>query len=352
MAITLHDSSPHQPSKNRLRKLFSKTITPVNSWKSKLIDCYRLSTMPYRSWRRRQLAAQGKVPTYAIFYHRIADEHHNPWSMSRAQFKRQIDWFQKEFDLVSLAELQRRVDSGFNDRPTLSITFDDGYAENCEYALPLLVERNIPVTYFVTIDNITKQIAFPHDVELGQDLPTNTAESIRALANCGIEIGAHTRTHPDLGKVTDPKLLADEVILASQEIEELIGKPVQYFAFPFGQRENLNHSAFAMLKEHGFLGVCSAYGGWNPIGGDSFHIQRVHGDPSFERVKNWLSFDPRVARVKPYQYERRANRRDGKPDPTKVSEITIPPATDSPTPDAAITAVPMTNPPSSAANDS
>ena len=134
--------------------------------------------------------------------------------MTCEQFKRQIDWFQEEFDLVSLAELQRRVDSGFNDRPTLAITFDDGYAENCEYALPLLIERKIPVCYFVTIDNIVRQEPFPHDVELGQDLPVNTLESLKTIANSGIEIGAHTRTHIDLGSVSDQELLADEVILS------------------------------------------------------------------------------------------------------------------------------------------
>ena len=267
------------------------------------------------------MTSKGRVPTHSIFYHRVADDQPNPWTMTRDQFKRQIDWFQKEFDLVSLAELQRRIDSGFNDRPTLAITFDDGYAENCEYALPLLIERKIPVCYFITIDNVIRQAPFPHDVELGQNLPVNTIESLRGLSNSGIEIGAHTRTHLDLGQVSDSALLADEVIQASREIEELIGKPVQYFAFPFGQRENLNHGVFSMLKEHGFLGVCSAYGGWNNIGGDSFHIHRIHGDPSFERIKNWFSFDPRVARVKPYKYERRASRRDGSADPTQIHEI-------------------------------
>ena len=267
------------------------------------------------------MTSKGRVPTHSIFYHRVADDQPNPWTMTRDQFKRQIDWFQKEFDLVSLAELQRRIDSGFNDRPTLAITFDDGYAENCEYALPLLIERKIPVCYFITIDNVIRQAPFPHDVELGQNLPVNTIESLRGLSNSGIEIGAHTRPHLDLGQVSDSALLADEVIQASHEIEELIGKPVQYFAFPFGQRENLNHGVFSMLKEHGFLGVCSAYGGWNNIGGDSFHIHRIHGDPSFERIKNWFSFDPRVARVKPYKYERRASRRDGSGDPTQIHEI-------------------------------
>ena len=42
------------------------------------------------------------------------------------------------------------------------------------------------------------------------------------------------------------------------------------------------------------------YGGWNEIGADSFHLQRLHGDPNFERMKNWLTFDPRIESVSRY----------------------------------------------------
>ena len=49
-----------------------------------------------------------------------------------------------------------------------------------------------------------------------------------------------------------------------------------------------------MLKKEGFLGVCSTLGGINEIGGDSFHISRLHGDPNFSRMQNWLTFDPRL----------------------------------------------------------
>ncbi len=85
-----------------------------------------------------------------------------------------IDWFEENFQIVDLQECQRRISSGFNTRPTLSITFDDGYSENCDFALPLLIERRIPVTYFVTTSNIFQQKPFAHDVEAGFPLPVNT----------------------------------------------------------------------------------------------------------------------------------------------------------------------------------
>ena len=272
----------------------------MSTWKTKLIQAYRLTSLPYRQIRWFNMARKGQVPAIILFYHRVADDHPNPWTMSRQDFSIQIDWLQDNFDIVSLEECQHRILKRGNHRPTLSITFDDGYAENCEYALPLLVERRIPVTYFVTTDHTFNQKPFKHDVDVNCPLPTNTIESLIAMDRAGIEIGAHTRTHPDLGSVTDERELVDEVVAASIELEAMIGRRIRYFAFPFGQTHNLNAKVFGMLREVGFLGVCSAYGGWNEVGEDAFHLQRMHGDPNIERMKNWLTYDPRIQSVKRY----------------------------------------------------
>ena len=271
---------------------------------AKLIDLYRVATWPIRKWGYSQMKRSGTVPVYSIFYHRVADDNLNPWTIRCDKFQNQIDWMQDNFDIVDLQECQRRIDSGYNVRPTLSITFDDGYSENCDFALPMLVERRIPVTYFVTTHHTFNQRPFQHDVERTAPLTTNTIESLRALDLAGVEIAAHTRNHPDLAKVNSQEQLWDEVIKASRELGELIGRDVRYFAFPYGQYCNLNPRVFQLLREEGFLGVCSAYGGWNNIGGDSFHIQRIHGDPSISRMMNWLTYDPRIANVERYDYEK------------------------------------------------
>lgn len=305
----------------------------MNNWNSKLIKAYRLASMPARRWRYMKMCQQGKLPIYSLFYHRIADNNLNPWTMTCDEFQTQIDWFQENFEIVDLEECQRRIRSGFNDRPTLSITFDDGYSENCEFALPMLVERRIPVTYFVTTYHTTQQKPFAHDVEREAPLPTNTIESLRALDKAGVEIGGHTRNHPDLGKIICEETLFDEVIKASREMEELIGRKIRYFAFPFGQLNNLNPRVFEMLREEGFLGVCSAYGGWNNVGEDPFHIQRIHGDPSFERVKNWLTYDERIRRVERYEYTSELDCWKQKNSKSKTTTILLP--LDCPTPNAA-----------------
>ena len=262
-----------------------------------MIDAYRWGTMPWRWWVRRKAVRNGTMPVAILFYHRVADDDPNPWTISCDGFQKQINWLQKNFDIVSLEEAQNRIRSGRNTRPTVCITFDDGYADNSTFALPMLIRRKIPVTYFVTTYHTTEGQPFAHDVERGAPLAPNAPETLRALADAGVEIGGHTRNHPSLGDIKDPDKLMDEVITATREMEKIICRKIRYFAFPFGQVENLNSQVFRLAKEHGFEGICSAYGGWNEIGGDGFYLQRFHGDPEIAYLKNWLSLDPRKRKI-------------------------------------------------------
>jgi peptidoglycan/xylan/chitin deacetylase (PgdA/CDA1 family) len=120
----------------------------------------------------------------------------------------------------------------------------------------------------------------------------------------GVEIGSHSFSHPDLGSISDRDRLDREIVATKRELEDAIGQPIRYFAFPFGQRNNLSARAFAIGREAGYWGMCSAYGGYNEVGGDPFHLQRIHGDPELTYLKNWLDFDPRVRRVGRYEYSR------------------------------------------------
>ncbi len=256
-------------------------------------SAYYYATLPLRSWKRRQMASAGQAPLCVLFYHRIADSYPNGWSMSNAQFQAQVDWMQQNVDLISMEEIQRRKAAGSNHKVAVNISFDDGYAENCEVALPMLIERGIPCTYFVSLDFILNQRAFPHDIEAGQPLPPNTTDQLRALADAGIEIGAHTRNHPNVGAIKDHDVLVDEIVTATRELSELIERPIRYFAYPFGKPENMTQMATDLARESGLEAVCSAYGAYNLPGEDPFHIQRIHGDPEFTRFRNWLTVDPR-----------------------------------------------------------
>jgi peptidoglycan/xylan/chitin deacetylase (PgdA/CDA1 family) len=285
----------------------------MSSWKSFLLALYYAGTLPYR-WRRQAQAAKvGAAPVMVLYYHRVADDAANDWTMSNRMFAQQMAWLREHFDLVSLEEAQARIRSGRNERTAVSITFDDGYADNCEQALPLLIRERIPCTYFVSNRQIFDGQPFPHDKDSGRRFASNSVEELRDLATAGIEIGAHTRTHCDLGMVKDSTQLFDEVVTASEELQAAIRKPVRYFAFPYGQYANLNRQVFHLAYENGFDGVCSAYGAFNFPGDDAFHLQRIPADYSLLRLKNWTTVDPRKRHAPRFEYETpsQARRRQG-----------------------------------------
>ncbi len=264
--------------------------------KAPMIDLYYLATLPQRRQAVTRLENNHQVPVMVLFYHRVADSQPNGWTISSEMFRRQIEWVQERFDIVTLEEAQHRVAADENDRPTVCLTFDDGYADNCETAIPWLLERKIPFTYFVASDNLLSGKPFTHDVAAGCPLQPNTVEQICEMAAAGVEIGAHTRSHADLGKITDEQTLYDEIVGSKRDLEAIVDRSVRYFAFPFGLPENMSTQAFRIAFEAGLWGVCSAYGGYNLPGDDKFHLQRIHGDPQWARFRNWLTVDPRKLR--------------------------------------------------------
>ena len=174
----------------------------MKSSRQLMLTGYYWATLPAR---RRAAATRGCgrcEPVQILFYHRVADEHPNDWTMSTRAFAAQIDWLRARFDLVSLAEAQARIAAGRNDRPTACITFDDGYADNMRFAVPLLLKHEIPFTYFVSTDHVLGGKPFPHDVACGRPLAPNTLDDFARLAAAGVEIGGHTRSHADAGQLS------------------------------------------------------------------------------------------------------------------------------------------------------
>jgi peptidoglycan/xylan/chitin deacetylase (PgdA/CDA1 family) len=272
-------------------------------WKQLLLTLYYHASYPVRAWNYWRDVSQDRLPVMVLYYHRIADDRANPWTISPAMFLRQIQWLRERFDFISLEDAQQRIRRGYNPQPCISITFDDGYAENCQQAIPWLIKHRIPCTYFVTVQNVLQEEPFSHDLVMGHRFAPNTLEQLQAMAAAGIEIGAHAYTHCDLGTMVDHRLLRHELATAKQDLEAALARPVRYFAFPYGLPANLNPAAFVLAKEAGYHGVCSSYGGFNFPGDDPFHLQRIPVDDNLIRLKNWVTMDPRKLHIPRFQYE-------------------------------------------------
>ena len=229
------------------------------NWKLKLLSLYYHGSYPYRLWKNWIASMAGKSPVMVLFYHRVADDAASGWTISNSMFARQMQWLKSNFDMVSLEEAQWRIRCGANHRPSISITFDDGYADNCAQALPLLLEQRIPCMYFVSTGHIFEGSSFPHDVAAGHNFAPNTIDQLRVFSAAGIEIGAHTRTHADLAQVTDPERMFEEVVAPRDDLKAALGCDVRYFAFPYGQYVNLDRFACHLAREAGYQGICSIF---------------------------------------------------------------------------------------------
>jgi L-rhamnose isomerase len=86
-------------------------------------------------------------------------------------------------------------------------------------------------------------------------------------------------------------------------LQELLGRSVRYFAFPFGHWEHLDVRAMDIAYEAGYEAVCSCYGGYNFPGDNPFHMQRTPIDDSMSQFKNCVSVDPRKIHVRRFSWE-------------------------------------------------
>jgi peptidoglycan/xylan/chitin deacetylase (PgdA/CDA1 family) len=126
-------------------------------------------------------------------------------------------------------------------RKLLHVTFDDAYKSVAE-AMPILEQLAIPATIFACADYARdgRPLAVPELADRAAGYPgelaTMTWDELRAGAERGIEIGSHTLTHPHLRELSDVEL-ARELRESRSQLEDELGRPCRYLAYPFGETD-------------------------------------------------------------------------------------------------------------------
>src|SRR5438045_3267414 len=102
-----------------------------------------------------RVGATARPGLVVLTYHRIAEPGANPFydpviSATPESFCAQIEWLRGRVRILTLPELLAQLESGSPWRePAALLTFDDGYRDNFEVAVPILRERNVPATFFL-----------------------------------------------------------------------------------------------------------------------------------------------------------------------------------------------------------
>jgi peptidoglycan/xylan/chitin deacetylase (PgdA/CDA1 family) len=214
-----------------------------------------------------------------VAFHRIQDtDQSDSLSIDAATFERHCRFYQRHFRVVALREIVDRITLGLPLDRHLAITFDDGYRDNFENARPVLEKLSLPATFFVVTEWIETDVVPWWDRARDVRHPWMTWEEVRGLHRRGFEIGAHTRSHVDLGKVP-PAEAVGEVLGGRLHLERQLGARVDSFAYPYGGRKHVTEANRQVVKSAGFQCCCSAFGGINPAGTDPFHLRRVPVSP-------------------------------------------------------------------------
>ncbi len=200
--------------------------------------------------------------------------HGTPRGLPFTQWSLQADLFRSHLDLVCREGWKVVTVGGLLAEPpgsekTLAITFDDGYADNFEGAFLPLLERGLKATWFITTGSIGGHAQWDRPSD-EQNRMLSMAQLVEMSAQ-GMEIGSHSHSHPDLSRLT-PEKQRQELSRSKEILEDLLGKRVDGFAYPYGYYD---HSTLEALEYTGYRWACSTKSGWYRPQENPFLIRRI-----------------------------------------------------------------------------
>jgi peptidoglycan/xylan/chitin deacetylase (PgdA/CDA1 family) len=179
----------------------------------------------------------------------------------RAQLETMLD---AGFEFVTVAQLVRLANGGEPPPGFAAVSFDDGMLNNLTTAQPIMSEYDIPGTVYVTVGYIAGRSPW---VQSTADNQMMDETNLRAIADAGWEIGAHTMTHADLSRLPYEECRR-EIEQSKHRLEEMLDIPVETFAYPFGHR---SATAVRAARDSKLLGaVSTGQGSW-----DAFELKRA-----------------------------------------------------------------------------
>ncbi|OUM42102.1 polysaccharide deacetylase family protein [Arthrobacter sedimenti] len=168
---------------------------------------------------------------------------------------------------VSLSELLRAQERG-EARGLVGLTFDDGYTDYVEHALPALQRYGMTSTLYA----VAGRLGGSNEWDDGPRLSLMDSDQLRAVAAAGQEVGSHTMTHPHLPGADADHLIAE--IGGSREVlQDVLQAEIASFCYPYGEFDD---AAAAAVRAAGYDHGC-VIGDYEP--GDRFTLPRCYVSP-------------------------------------------------------------------------
>ena len=202
-----------------------------------------------------------------LFYHRVSPEN-DELAVTPERFSRQMRYLADEGYTVVDVLTAAAILGGGVETKTVALSFDDGYLDVAENALPVLREHGFRSTVFVAPAVIDGDAMFEW---YERQPPLLEWDRIRELDREGVlSFEAHSLTHPNLLRLGDDDAL-EEISGSKAALEARLERPVEAFSYPaglFGERER------SYVIESGYRVAVSCEPGLNDAATDRFALRR------------------------------------------------------------------------------
>lgn len=293
-----------------------------------------------RHWPFLQLvtSSRERARLSILNYHRVhpVTDPINPGEIDAERFAWQMELIANNFNVLTVGEASELLMKGQLPERSLTITFDDGYADNAEIALPILNKYSLKATFFIATgyldggrmwnDTVIESVrSFPSStLDLSEkDLGSYSLENwddrhnaysaiiskikhlsqekrqylvdwiasmvpglggtahlmmrsdqVAELHKNGMEIGGHTVTHPILSSIPDEQAKR-EIAEGRARLEEITGSRVKVFAYPNGKPgQDYLPKHCDMVRQQGFTAAVSTQWGVSTPSSDRYQLHR------------------------------------------------------------------------------
>jgi peptidoglycan/xylan/chitin deacetylase (PgdA/CDA1 family) len=218
-----------------------------------------------------------------LMYHKINDAQPNPTTVPTGVFAEQMTLLDDlGYIPVSLARVRDHYLRGTPLPPgAVLITFDDGYRDNLENALPILQRHGYPAVIFVPIGFLDGDRPLPHEESLrtlGVRNATVGWEELADLEAGGIRVESHGIGHRPVSELELAEA-AREIALSKLRLEDRLGREVEAYAFVKGSLADYRPEHVSLVQQAGYkLGFTSVSGANGPAS-DRFRLRRYNVEP-------------------------------------------------------------------------
>lgn len=185
-------------------------------------------------------------------------------------FRRQMTWLRRlGYRGLSMRDLMPYL-QGERQGKVIGITFDDGYQNVFEHALPILQTCGFTATNYFVVRRLGDSNAWDHDLGVPAS-PLMARDTVRLWHDAGMEVGSHTLDHPHLPALS-PEIAQLQIRQSRLELEAMIDRPVTAFCYPYGDE---SADIRRMVRDAGYTNATLTARGLARPDDDLFGLPRV-----------------------------------------------------------------------------